>query len=67
MPSEAKFLIPELEDIVDYGIGLSYRPAMQAMPCSRLWPPQSGTKNLASIIMVEAEAGNYLSYRLSRT
>ncbi len=53
----AKFLFPDWGDIVDSGIGLSYRPARlhigwragRTTLCqSRLYIPQSGTKNLAS-------------------
>jgi hypothetical protein len=52
----AKFLIPDWGDIINSGIGLSYRPARlhglagqydNPMPESTISPP-SGTKNLVS-------------------
>ncbi len=54
--SVAKFLVPDGGDIVDSGIGLSYRlqrlhggPVQQHHVKSRLYP-QAGTKNLASVL-----------------
>jgi hypothetical protein len=54
LPAEAKFIVPDGGDKVDYGLGLSYRPASlmagrydNPMSKSTL-SPQSGTKNLAT-------------------
>jgi hypothetical protein len=54
--SLAKFIVPERGDIVDFGIGLSYRPASLCSLAGRYdnpmlestLSPQSGTVNLAS-------------------
>jgi len=52
----AKLLVPEWEDIVDSGIGLSYRPARlhrlsgrYVNLCQTRLYPQPGTKGLASV------------------
>jgi hypothetical protein len=50
-----KFLVRDGRDLVDSGIGLSYRPVRlvgwyyNPMPCRVDYVPHSGTKNLASI------------------
>ncbi len=54
--NEAQFLVPDWRDKVDYGIGLSYRPAKLHRLAGRYdnpmldltLYPQSGTKNLAT-------------------
>jgi hypothetical protein len=60
----AKFIVPVLGDIVDSGIGLSYRPASLCNPLAGRYnnpmpelilSPPSVTMNLATVLQLEFE------------